>query len=135
MLQKVHHINFLVKDLDRAVSQYEKLFGVTIRHRERLESRGVETARFRVGEVWIILVQPFDPNCVPGKHLEEHGEGFFLISYQVEDAERAAETVIARGGSVLNSTPRRGLEDWKLIDIDPAETMGVPSQLVESKES
>jgi methylmalonyl-CoA/ethylmalonyl-CoA epimerase len=135
MLQKVHHINFLVKDLDQAVSQYEKLFGVTIRHRERLESRGVETARFRVGEVWIILVQPFDPNCVPGKHLEEHGEGFFLISYQVEDAERAAETVIARGGSVLNATPRGGLEDWKLIDIDPAETMGVPSQLVESKES
>ena len=81
------------------------------------------------------MVQPFGLNCVPGKHLEEHGEDFFLIAYQVEDAERAAKTVIARNGSVLNTTPRRGLEDWKLIDIDCTETMGVPSQLVESNKS
>jgi predicted enzyme related to lactoylglutathione lyase len=50
MFQKVHHINFLVKDLDRAVSQYENLFGAKIRHWERPESRGVKTASFRFGE-------------------------------------------------------------------------------------
>jgi methylmalonyl-CoA/ethylmalonyl-CoA epimerase len=133
MLKKVHHINFLVRDLDKAVSQYQKLFGATFEPRERLEGRGVVTARFRLGEVWIILVEPVDANSVPGKYLEQHGEGFFLISYEVEDVEKAAKDVVARGGSVVNATPRRGLENWKLIDIDPTKTMSVPTQLVECK--
>ncbi len=132
MLKKVHHINFVVSDLDRAISQYEKLFGVSASQRETLEERGVETARFRVGGTWIVLVQPLDSQSVPGRHLEQHGEGFFLISYQVDDVSQAAGTVEARGATLINKTPRRGLDDWQVIDIASDDTLGVQSQLLQS---
>ncbi len=135
MLKKVHHINFVVSDLDRAINQYEKLFGVSPSQRETLEERGVETVRFRVGDMWIVLVQPLDSQSVPGRHLEQHGEGFFLISYQVDDVRHAADTLEARGAKLLNRAPRDGLDDWQVIDIAPEDTLGVQSQLVESGET
>jgi methylmalonyl-CoA/ethylmalonyl-CoA epimerase len=132
MLRKIHHINFLVRDLDQAIGRYENLFGVSVERRERLKERRVETARFRIDDTWIVLVQPLDSQSVPGRHLEQHGEGFFLISYQVDDVSQAAGTVEARGATLINKTPRRGLDDWQVIDIASDDTLGVQSQLLQS---
>ena len=129
MLKRVHHINFLVRDLDRAIEQYERLFGLVPVARERLPGRAVETARFRVGEVWIVLVQPSGDEGVPARHLREHGEGFFLISFEVEDLDRAAE--ILRDAATEPGPPRTGLSDWRVMDLDPADTFGAVVQLTE----
>ncbi len=135
MLKKVHHINFLVSDLDEAVSRYRSVFGVEPGEIERLPERGVKVARFRLENVWIILVQPTDPDRLPAKHLASEGDGFFLISFEVDDIERAAASVKNRGCGVLDETPRHGLDDWKVVDIDPRDTFGVRFQLVESGDS
>ncbi|MCZ6716179.1 MAG: VOC family protein [Gammaproteobacteria bacterium] len=135
MLKKVHHINFLVSDLDEAVSRYRSVFGVEPGEIEHLPERGVKVARFRLDNVWIILVQPTDPDRLPAKHLASEGDGFFLISFEVDDIERAAASVKNRGCGVLDETPRHGLDDWKVVDIDPRDTFGVRFQLVESGDS
>ena len=133
LLGKVHHINFLVKDLDAAVARYEAWFGIAFEDRERLEGRGVNIARFKAGETWIVLVQPTDPDGIPGRHLAEHGEGFFLISYEVEDLDGAMTRIRQAGGGFTAEQPRAGLEDWQVVDLDPETTLGTTIQLVHSK--
>ena len=134
MLNKVHHINFVVQNLDDAIERYETVFGLQAVRRDRLEARGAKTARFRLGDLWIVLVQPTDPDGAPGRYLAEKGEGFFLISYQVEDIAKASAKVKENGARLLNETPRQGLDDWRVVDIDPDDTHGVLCQLVESAE-
>ena len=90
MLRKVHHINFVVHDLDKAIGRYESLFNARFTDRESLPERGAEAARFRLGDVWIVLLQPTRPDGAIGRHLDDHGEGFFLISYQVDDVVESA---------------------------------------------
>ena len=131
MLKGIHHINFLVRDLDRAVERYERLLGVRVSRRDSLPARGVLTARFRLGEVWIVLVQPTGEEGAPAAHLRRHGEGFFLVSYEVDDVAAAAAGVASRGGHPQQSEPRRGLDDWQVIDLDPEDTFGVATQLVQ----
>lgn len=131
MIRRIHHINFLVRDLEGAIDRYERILGRSPDKRELLEERGVETARFKVGETWIVLVKPLHVESIPGQHLERDGEGFFLISYEVDDAVAAAETLQRRGIGVLNEVPRAGLEGWRLIDLDPADTFEVVTQLTE----
>ena len=58
MVKRVHHINFLVKNLEQAVDRYQQLLGVTITERDELPDRGVRIARVLAGETWIVLVQP-----------------------------------------------------------------------------
>jgi len=132
MLKKVHHINFLVSDLEEASSRYRSIFGVEPGKIEFLPERGVKLARFRLDNVWIILVQPTDPDSMPARHLAREGEGFFLMSFQVDDIESASAQIKKQGGRVLDETPRHGLDDWKVVDIDPRDTFGARLQLVES---
>jgi methylmalonyl-CoA/ethylmalonyl-CoA epimerase len=132
MLTRVHHINFLVKDLEQAVARYEDVLGVVLTERDELPDRGVKIARVRLGETWIILVQPTDAQGIPAKHLERYGEGFFLISYQVEDVLAAGTKVTAAGVAPVNSEPRQGLDDWLVLDLPADDLLGVSTQLVQS---
>ena len=133
MLKRVHHINFVVHDLELAVTKYQKLFKLEnceyLDHPHRL----VKTARFRVGETWIILLQPLDNESLPGKHLQQHGEGFFLISFEVDDLSAAMKNIKDHGGKLQDEQARAGILNWQVADIDPGSTNGALTQLVEEK--
>ena len=131
MLKNVHHINLLVRDLDEAVQRYQQTLGINKMLYGDLSQRGVRTARFRVGETWIVLVQPTDPEGVPGRHLAEHGEGLFLLSFEVDSVADTVSEIKARGGQFSAEQPRQGLEEWQVIDLDPAQFFGVQLQLTE----
>ncbi|MEE8059579.1 MAG: VOC family protein [Pseudomonadales bacterium] len=131
-LRRVHPINFLVRDLDAAIARYQNYFGSEIQQRETLDQRGVKTARFQVGETWIVLVQPLSEKGLPAKHLKARGEGIFLISCQVNDVVAAAAELQAKGATVETTTPRQGLDDWQIIDLCPDDFFGVNLQLVQS---
>jgi methylmalonyl-CoA/ethylmalonyl-CoA epimerase len=132
LIRRIHHINFIVKDLDKALQRYRVLFGNPVGEPEILPQRGVKLARFKVAETWLILVQPVDEEGIAAQHLKKHGEGFFLISCQVDDVTKAAKKVTSEGVKVLNRVPRQGLDDWKVMDLSPDDLFGVDFQLVES---
>ena len=132
MIKRIHHINFIVKDLKKALPRYKVLFGDPVSESESLPQRGVKLARFKVGETWLILVEPVDDESVPGRYLKQHGEGFFLISCQVDDVKKSARRVSSEGIKVLDSLPRQGLDDWQVMDLSPQDLFGVDFQLVES---
>lgn len=134
MINRIHHINFLVKDLESAVERYQALLGDVELHYDDLEDRGVRTARFRLGESWLVLVQPISKDTVPARHLAQHGEGFFLLSLGVASLTDAIDEMSARGGRFATDLPRRGLEDWLVKDLDDQQFFGVQLQLCESAE-
>ena len=109
---------------------YRVLFGEPVGEPELLPQRGVKLARFRVGELWLILVQPTGEEGVPAQFLKEHGEGFFLMSCQVEDIRKAADLASSRGIRVLDKNPRQGLEDWQVMDLSSDDLFGAYLQLV-----
>ena len=134
MLQRIHHINFVVHDLDEAVTKYQELFKLGNCEYLDHSHRPVKTARFRLGETWIILLQPLDSESPPGKHLQQHGEGFFLISYEVKDLGAAMESIKDKGGSFRDERARAGILNWQVADMDPDATFGARIQLLEEKD-
>ena len=130
MLRRVHHIDFVVRDLDAAAERYARIFGVAPLGRERLEERGIELVRFELDNVWLVLVQPVADGPV-SNFLAEHGEGFFHAGFQVDDVKAEAERIEGEGIRVVNRVPRRGVEGWQLVDLEMDETFGVYLQLVQ----
>jgi len=133
-VRRIHHINFIVRDLDAAIARYRALFGDPIDAPEFLPQRGVKLARFSVSDTWVVLVQPIDPHGEPARYLEQHGEGFFLMSCLVDDVREAAEQASAQGIGLRDSRPRHGLDDWQVMDLEPEDFFGATIQLVESHE-
>lgn len=133
MLTGVHHINFLVADLDAAIERYKDLFGLDSIEIESLPERGVLTGRFELAGVWIVLVQPVDAESEPARALRQQGEGIFLVSFAVDYLDGAKEELVAKG--VINSSAmaRDGLLNWRVIDLNPESVFGAAIQLAEDK--
>ena len=129
MTQRIHHINFLVRDLEKAIDAWQTVLGRAPDSRDHLEARGVAIARYRLGDTWLVLVQPVRDGTEPARHLAEHGEGFFLISLAVDDLAADAERL---GEGLFSGPARDGLDDWCIRDLDPAAFAGVQVQLCEA---
>ena len=128
MLECIHHINLLVRDLDAAVARYTDALGVQDWVFGDLAGRGVRTARFRAGESWVVLVQPTDPEGVPGRYLSEHGEGLFLLSFGVSSLEESLDRM---ENSLRSGEPRQGLDGWHIADLSAEAFFGAQLQLTE----
>ena len=132
--RRIHHIDVVVRDLESATERFRRILGIEPRGRETLASRGIDLARFRVGETWLILVQPTRDDSPVATYLRQHGEGFFHMAIEFEDVEAKARALEQSGIRLVQPYPRAGVDGWKLVDIDLGETFGAMIQLVESPE-
>jgi len=98
---RIHHINFVVENLDEAIPRFESTLGLTPFDVVDHPPRGAHIARSKIGESWLVLVAPYDPESVPGRHLSAHGEGFFLLSLVTDDPYEW----------------RDGILDWQVADL------------------
>ncbi|MDP2325181.1 MAG: VOC family protein [Gammaproteobacteria bacterium] len=128
MANGIHHLNFIVRNLDAAVPVWERLLGMPVARRDELTERGVIAARFRLGETWLVLVQPTRADSVPGKFLADHGEGFFLLSLGVNSL---ADELARLGHAAFTGPVRTGAEGWQVRDLDRALLAGIQLQLTE----
>lgn len=126
MLTHIHHINFVVAELEGSVGYFEKLLKQQAIV-ENLPQRQVKTARFQIGESLLVLVQPLTSNGVVADILATKGEGIFLLSFatqSIDDTLRELE--------LSYSQKREGLDGWSICDISPLEHLGIILQLTES---
>ena len=131
VLNCIHHINFVVADIDSAVEAYRSTLGLGPFEYEELPERGVFTARARVGDVWIVLVSPHDEDSVAGRHLKDHGEGFFLMSFGVDNLDQALTELAQRGAAPTGSSTRPGILDWRVADLATEDSLGVKFHLTQ----
>lgn len=130
MIKCIHHLNFIVRDLASAVPAWERVLGRPVSSIDRLDARGVDLARFDLGNAWLILVAPNRPGTKAAQYLERHGEGFFLVSFGTD----SLDDEIARLGEAMFAGPKRvGLDDWRVRDVIAAATAGVQVQFTETE--
>lgn len=132
VLKSVHHINFIVADLDAAVQAYQSTLGLGPFEYEELPERGVLTARIQIGEVWIVLVSPRSKDSIAGRYLVDNGEGFFLMSFGVDNLDLAMAELADRGALPKGRTARSGIFDWQVIDLDTEHKLGARFHLTQA---
>lgn len=81
-------------------------------------ARNSAIARTRVGDTWLVLVCPADDESPPGRHLAEHGEGLFLISFGVDHLPSELDRLIEDGFVPTDPKPRDGIVNWRVADVD-----------------
>jgi methylmalonyl-CoA/ethylmalonyl-CoA epimerase len=131
VLNCIHHINFIVADIETAVEAYQSTLGLGPFEYEDLPERGVSTARARVGDVWIVLVSPHGEDSVAGRHLRDHGEGFFLMSFGVDNLNQALTELAQRGALPTDGSARPGILDWRVADLATEDSLGVRFHLTQ----
>jgi catechol 2,3-dioxygenase-like lactoylglutathione lyase family enzyme len=116
-LTHVHHVNLLVRDIERAKREYRERFNIEFVD-EKLPSRGAITSRFSLGESWIVLVQPIAEG-EPMRQLRERGEGLFLLSLGVAQREKEVASSSSLNTGIISglSEIRAGISGWRVADF------------------
>ncbi|MEM3490173.1 MAG: VOC family protein [Nitrososphaerota archaeon] len=130
MLKNIHHIAYIVKDFDAAISFFQKACGMPIRDLHYMEKEDQEILFFEVGGTYIEIIKPASKESPINRLIEHQGEGFFHIAFEVEDIEKAMTTLKAGKVKIINEKPLRGF-NWRLVNLDRADTLGVHTQIVE----
>lgn len=126
MLTHIHHVNFVLKDLEKGILYFNKLLSSTP-ELEALPERKVKTAKYKIGETFLVLVQPISTNGVVADILHTKGEGVFLISFATESIDDALREL-----EIDHKNKRKGIDGWSISDLSPFQQFGAILQLTES---
>lgn len=133
MIKKIEHLGIAVKNLDESNELFAKLLGSKHFKVEEVVSEGVKTSFFMVGETKIELLEATKPESPIAKFIEKKGEGIHHIAYDVEDIEREIERLTSEGFQILNSEPKDGADNKRIVFLHPKTTNGVLVELCEEK--
>jgi len=128
-VRKIEHIGIAVKSLENSNELFAKLFGEPHYKVEEVESEGVKTSFFKVGENKIELLEATKEDSPIAKFLEKKGEGIHHIAFDVEDIESEIERLKGEGFVVLNETPKKGADNKLVAFLHPKTTNGVLIEL------
>ncbi len=112
-IDRVHHLAFVVADLDRAVARFERLLGVKVAERGFVASRGAEVVIFRLANINLEVAAPATADSELHRHLDQHGEGFYHIGFGVGDVQRTYSQLVDSGVRMVSS-PYSAYKDWRI---------------------
>jgi methylmalonyl-CoA/ethylmalonyl-CoA epimerase len=128
----IHHVGIAVRDLERAVQRYERLFGAHIEARERVEEQGVEAVALLLGEDGRVeLVAPLGDDTPVGRFLARRGEGMHHLAFAVADLPAELASLRAAGANLIDEAPRTGIYG-AVAFVHHSSLGGVLSELVQT---
>ncbi|MCF6213858.1 MAG: methylmalonyl-CoA epimerase [Flavobacteriaceae bacterium] len=128
-MKKIEHIGIAVNDLNTADTLYKKLLGVSSYKTEHVESEGVKTAFFKVGESKIELLEATNDSSPIAKFIAKRGEGIHHVAFAVDDIKAEIVRLEKEGFTVINTEPKRGADNKLVAFIHPKNTHGVLIEL------
>ncbi|HMO62387.1 MAG TPA: methylmalonyl-CoA epimerase [Ferruginibacter sp.] len=126
---KPEHIGIAVKALSISIPLFEKLLNSQCYKTELVESEGVNTAFFKVGDSKIELLESQHSDGVIARFIEKKGEGIHHIAFEVADIEAEMKRLQQEGFVLLNDTPKKGADNKLVCFLHPKGTNGVLVEL------
>lgn len=128
-MQKIEHIGIAVTDIDASNKVFEKVFGKENYKSEKIESEGVITSFFEIGENKIELVAATNPDSPISKFLSNNREGMHHIAFAVDNIQAEMERLKNEGITLLNDVPKKGADNKLICFLHPNSTNGVLIEL------
>ena len=128
-MKKIEHIGIAVKDIEASNKVFSTIFGKENYKAEKVESEGVVTSFFQIGESKIELVAATNPDSPIAKYLGKNRESLHHIAFDVEDIEKEMARLKNEGIRTLNETPTTGADNKLICFLHPKDTNGVLIEL------
>jgi len=134
-MRKIEHLGIAVKDLKVSNDLFKRLLGTDSYKQESVESEGVTTSFFMIGNTKIELLEATRADSPIAKFIDKRGEGIHHIAFDVEDIYAEMERLKNEGFEILNETPKKGADNKLVVFLHPRSTNGVLVELCQDATS
>ncbi len=132
-MNKIEHIGVAVADLDQAKKVFDLLFAREGYKSETVDSEGVTTHFYQMGDSKIELLEATKPDSAIRKFIEKRGEGMHHIAFDVDDIHTEIQRLREAGFALLNETPKEGADNKLIAFLHPKSTGGILVELCQEK--
>jgi methylmalonyl-CoA/ethylmalonyl-CoA epimerase len=132
-LKAIDHLCFAVYDLDEARHWYEEDLGLELDGLYVSQSEKIHVARYYVGGVAVELIAPTSADSEVAKFLSKRGEGFYLVSYRVDDVDTVLAELRAKGVTTIDERPRRTMGNRYAFIHPPRQLSGVLTEVLDGE--
>lgn len=131
-MKKIEHIGIAVKNLDESNKLFARLLGVPHYKIEAVESEGVRTSFFQVGDVKIELLEATRVDSPIARFIEKRGEGIHHLAFDVADAQETVNQLSSEFHP-LNANTKPGADNKMIAFLHPKATNGVLVEVCSEK--
>lgn len=132
---KVEHIGIAVKNLEESNLLFSKLLDKPYYKIESVESEGVNTSFFQIGDTKIELLEATNDSSAIARFIAKKGEGIHHIAYEVADIHAEMNRLEAEGFTLINKEPKKGADNKLVCFLHPKTTNGVLVELCQEIKS
>ncbi len=126
---RIEHLGIAVKNLAASIPLFEQLLNTPCYKTEIVESEGVNTAFFSIGESKVELLEATKEGSPIEKFISKKGEGIHHVAFEVENIEAEMKRLAALGFELLNETPKKGADNKLVCFLHPKTTNGMLVEL------
>ena len=127
-MKKIEHIGIAVANADKAISTFNALFNAKPYKTEKVQSEGVNTYFYQMGESKIELLEATNPESPIAKFLANRKEGIHHLAFHVEDIHAEIKRLVKEGFNVLGEV-KKGADNKLICFLHPQTTNGVLVEL------
>ena len=133
-IKKVDHVSMATWDLDKQVDIMERVFGMKVLSRWKVDADQYEGVNMSIPgtNIEFEIIVPTTDDSFLVDFLNKRGAGLHHITMEVTDADKAAEELRKEG-----IEPFRGVnmeDSWKVTYVHPKDSGGILFQLFEPTE-
>lgn len=128
-MKKIEHIGIAVKNLEAANATYKAVLGSEHYKTETVESEGVNTSFFKIGDSKIELLAATNPESPIAKFIEKRGEGIHHLAFAVDDIKAEIARLENEGFKLINTEPKSGADNKQVAFMHPKSANGVLVEL------
>jgi methylmalonyl-CoA/ethylmalonyl-CoA epimerase len=132
-MNKIEHIGIAVKDFEASNKLFSVLLNTSPYKNEAVESEGVMTSFFKMGESKIELLSATNADSPIAKFIDKKGEGIHHIAFEVDDIDQEIKRLESEGFELINKTSKPGADNKVIAFLHPKSTGGVLVELCMEK--
>ncbi len=128
---RVHHVALIVRSIEESLGLWRDALSLDLETVMDIPSDHVRIAFLGVGESKIELVEPTDDTTGVARFLENKGEGFHHVCFEVPNLAETLLRLEIGGIELIDTAPRKGAEG-PVAFLHPRSCHGVLVELIEA---
>ena len=133
MLNKVHHVTYVVESIADMAAYMEKSFGVKPISTDEFTEQGFKSILYRIGETLVDFFEPLREDTTMARQLKATGPGVMHVAWGVDDIDAAFKSLQDSGNTMRGDAPAISPFGYKTANIETESSHGIHFQLAEGE--
>jgi len=133
MLNKVHHVTYVVESISDMATYMEKSFGIKPISTDEFPEQGFKSILFCIGETLVDFFEPLREDTTMARQLKASGPGVMHVAWGVDGIDAAFKSLQDSGSTMRGDAPAVSPFGYKTANIETDSSLGIHFQLAEGE--